>query len=110
MSLWSKLFGKKDSAPSPSRSTGSVAVLEVFGRGAAPSVSAARQVCDAWVKQNPGADPSHARVRVNVDTSGLWTDQYARAHYPLLHYRGQESTWEFIRIGDQEYWLLVVFA
>jgi hypothetical protein len=82
--------------------------FEVFGRIEKPSGATAGQVCKAWVSRHPEANPSKARVAVNVDNGGIWADPHTRAHYGLLHYRGHTCTWEFISVGGQEYALLIV--
>ncbi|NLX97939.1 MAG: hypothetical protein GXY83_17390 [Rhodopirellula sp.] len=82
--------------------------FEVFGRGSRPPGGIAGAVCKTWVSQHPGVNPYNARVAVNVDNSGIWSDVHTREHYGLLHYSGQKCTWDFVSVGGQQYLLLVV--
>ena len=99
------------SVPSPSNGpiTGTITSFEVFDRTTMPSAVEATQVCQTWTKANPAANAASANLKVNRDTSGLWNDFHAKAHYPLLHYRGQQHAWEFITVGNRQYLLLVVY-
>lgn len=82
--------------------------FEVFGRASKPDASTAGQVCKTWVSKHAGVNPYNARVAVNVDNSGIWSDDNVRQHYGLLHYGGQTCTWDFVSVNGQKYLLLVV--
>ena len=112
MGFFEALFRRKAAAEPAQRSskaTGAVAVFEVFGRSTPPDGAVVGRVCQTWVQSNPGVNPGNARVKVNSDTSGLWTNGNVRAHYPLLHYRGHKHLWEFLTVSGKQYLLLVVF-
>jgi hypothetical protein len=107
--LWEK-HRRDKIVGSDRRSTGDVSHFVVFGRFAEPTMDAVREVCAKWVKANPRANPSRAKVLVNIGTSEIWMDQHVRAHYALLHYRGRRHTWEIMEVSNDEYLLLVVFS
>jgi len=110
--MYSVVVVRENKAPSTtSHVSGTVSVFEVFGKDRPPSESQAGAVCKKWVQDHPGVNAAAARVRVNVDNSGLWTDNYAREFYPMIHpeYRGRKYLWHSLGVGSQEFWLLVVF-
>lgn len=98
--------------PQPHQNTPArnISQFEVFGRSSKPSAATAGQVCRTWVGSHPGVNPKSAHVAVNVDNSGLWTDEHVRHHYPLLHYSGSQHQWDFVSVAGEEFLLLVVFG